>query len=290
MQKMPAVVRAPVSGLVDVLRGGPSFFAATLVGLDWLVLDLFLRLVVIPGAWLFPRHRLRLVTWHMKAISWTTFAIFRIGGGRFRRKGVLPTGAPAYVVANHQAVLDIMQVTLLARPYAPAFVTRTRYQRFIPQVSACIRLLGCPMVDPKSDRLGAIEAIRRGVRELTHGLLIFPEGHRSRDGEVGRFRTAGLEVMLRERRLPVYVVINDGMWRARRFTDAIFRAHLMDGWSEVVGRFDPPEEDAEIPAFIDRLRNVIVERLAAHRAGNSPQASSGRGPGPEAPARRSDAG
>jgi len=85
------------------------------------------------------------------------------------------------------------------------------------------------MVDPRNDPQGAIEAIRRGVRELTHGLLIFPEGHRSRTGEVGRFRTAGLEAMLRERRLPVYVVVNDGMWRARRFTDAIFRAHLMDG-------------------------------------------------------------
>jgi 1-acyl-sn-glycerol-3-phosphate acyltransferase len=251
---------------VVVLRGALSLFAAALVGVDWLVLDLFLRLVVIPGAWLFPRQRLRLVTWHMKAVSWTTFAFFRIGGGRFRRRGVLPTGSPIYVVANHQAVLDIMQVTLLARPFAPAFVARVRYRRFVPQVSACIRLLGCPMVDPRKDPEGAVEAIRRGARELSHGLLIFPEGHRSKTGAVGRFRTAGLGAMLRERRLPVYVVVNDGMWQARRFTDAIFRAHLMDGWSEVVGRFEPPEDDAEIPAFIDHLRDVIVERLAAHRA------------------------
>ena len=278
-----------MSGLVAVLRGARSLVAAALVGVDWLVLDLFLRLVAIPGAWLFPRHRLRLVTWHMKAVSWSTFAIFRIGGGRFRRKGVLPTDSPVYVVANHQAVLDIMQVTLLARPFAPAFVTRVRYRRFIPQVSACVRLLGCPMVDPRNDPRGAVEAIRRGVRELTHGLLIYPEGHRSRTGEVGRFRTAGLEAMLRERRLPVYVVVNDGMWRARRFTDAIFRAHLMDGWSEVVGRFEPPEDDSEIPAFIGRLRDVIVERLAAHRAEADPSRSPGHGPAPEAPVEEHDA-
>lgn len=272
-----------MSGLVAVLRGALSLCAAALVGLDWLVLDLFLRLFVIPGAWLFPRHRLRLVTWHMKAISWTTFAIFRIGGGRFRRHGVLPTGSPVYVVANHQAVLDIMQVTLLARPYAPAFVTRVRYRRFIPQVSACIPLLGCPMVDPRNDPQGAVEAIRRGARELTHGLLIFPEGHRSRTGEVGRFRAAGFEAMLRERRLPVYLVVNDGMWRARRFTDAIFRAHLMDGWSEVVGRFEPPEDDSEIPAFIDRLRDVIVERLAEHRAEANPESPGEEPYGHDAP-------
>jgi 1-acyl-sn-glycerol-3-phosphate acyltransferase len=224
----------------------------------------------------------------MKVVSWTTFAILRLGGARFRRKGVLPTDSPVYVVANHQAILDIMQVTLLARPFAPAFVARTRYQRFIPQVSACIRLLRCPMVDPRKDAEGAVEAIRRGARDLRHGLLIFPEGHRTRDGEVRRFRTAGLEAMLRERRLPVYVVLNDGMWQARRFTDAIFRAHLMDGWSEIVGRFEPPEDDSEIPAFIDRLRDVIVERLAAHRGGAGAASSPGHGPAPEPPVEDDD--
>jgi 1-acyl-sn-glycerol-3-phosphate acyltransferase len=248
-----------------VLCAARSLLAVTLVGLGWLLLTPFLRLVVIPGAWLFPRQRLRLVTAHMKAISATTLTLLRLGGGRFRRSGTLPTNEPVYVVANHQTIFDILQVTLLARPYAPAFVTRVRYRRFVPHVSACVRLLGCPMVDPRRDRRGALEAIRRGVRALAHGLLIFPEGHRSRTGEVGRFRTGGLEAMLRERRLPVYLVVNDGMSEARRFTDALFRNHLMDGWSEVVGRFEAPVDDSEIPAFIDGLRQRIVGRLAERR-------------------------
>ena len=85
---------------------------------------------------------------------------------------------------------------------------------------------------------------------------------------MGRFRPAGLEAMLKERRLPVYVVVNDGTWQARRVSDAIFRLNLMDGWTAVVGRFDPPEADSELPAFIEGLRETIVERLAAHRAGD----------------------
>jgi len=254
-----------VSRLIAVLRGTVSLIAAALVGLAWLVLALFLRLVVVPGSWLFPRYRLRLINLHVKALCWSTFTLLGVGGGRFRRKGVLPTGSPIYVVANHQALLDTMQAALLGQPYAPAFVTRVRYARFIPQVSACIRLLGCPLVDPRKDPTGSIETMRRAARELTNALLIYPEGHRTKSGEVRRFRPAGFEAMLCERRLPVYVIINDGLWRGRRFMDAIFRVHLMDGWSEVVGRFEPPENDSEIPAFIEHLRDVIVERLAAHR-------------------------
>lgn len=250
-----------------VLRGARSVVAAALVGLAWILMTPFLRLVVVPGSWLFPRYRIPLTSTHMKAISWLTLNICRLGGGRFRRKGTLPTDSPIYIVANHQAIFDILQACLMSQPYAPAFVTRARYQKFfIPHVSTAVRLIGGPFVDPKNDPKGAIRAIKRAARELTHGLLIFPESHRTKTGEVERFRPAGLESMLRERRLPVYVVVNDGTWRARRVSDAIFRVHLMDGWSEVVGRFEPPEDNADLPAFIETLRAAIVDKLAELRA------------------------
>jgi 1-acyl-sn-glycerol-3-phosphate acyltransferase len=149
-------------------------------------------------------------------------------------------------------------------------VARRRYARFVPLVSACMRLLGCPIVDPKRDPAGAVEAVRRGARELPHGLLIFPEGHRSRDGAIRPFRTAGLETALRERRTPVYLVVNDGVWRVRRLADLLFRVHLIDARSEVMGPFEPPADDAALPEFIAELRRTLVDRLAELRAGAEP--------------------
>ena len=93
-------------------------------------------------------------------------------------------------------------------------------------------------------RRGSVEAIRKGARELPHGLVIFPEGHRSHDGEIRPFRTAGLETILRERRMPVYLVLNEGVWRVRRFADLLFRVHLIDAHSEVMGPFEPPADAA----------------------------------------------
>lgn len=252
--------------MLSAIRGVRSLLSVLLVGLLFLLMSPVLRLAVIPGAWLFPRRRFLLVSWFMKAICHGIFGLLRLGGARVRRRGTLPTATPVVVVANHQALLDICQVTLLAHPRVPAFVARRRYARFVPLVSACIRLLGCPVVDPKRDAAGAVEAVRRGARELPHGMLIFPEGHRSVDGAVRPFRATGLEAALRERRTPVYLVANDGVWRVRRFADLLFRVHLIDAWSEVMGPYEPPADDAGLPDFIAGLRQALVDRLAERRS------------------------
>ena len=252
--------------MLSAIRGACSLFALLLVGLYFLLGSLPLRLVVIPGARLFPRSRFLLVSVYMKAMADGIFGLLRLGGARFRRRGTLPTATPIVIVANHQSLTDILQVALLAHPRVPAYVARRRYRRFVPLVSASMRVLGCPIVDPKRDPAGAVEAVRRGARDLPHGLLIFPEGHRSVDGAIRPFRPAGLEAVLRERRLPVYLVVNDGVWKVRRLADLLFRVHLIDARSEAFGPFTPPEDDARLPEFIEGLRERLVDRLAEMRS------------------------
>jgi 1-acyl-sn-glycerol-3-phosphate acyltransferase len=259
--------------MLGLLRGARSLFAVLLIGLLFLVSSPPLRLVVLPGARLFPRRRFLLVSVYMKAVSSSICALLRLGGAHIRRRGSIPTAGPVVIVSNHQSLLDILQVTLLSRPRVPAFVARRRYERFVPLVSACIRLLGCPIVDPRRDAVGALEAVRRGAREAPHGLLIFPEGHRSVDGAIRPFRSAGLEAILRERRGPVYLVVNDGVFRVRRFADLLFRVHLIDARSEVEGPFETPADDARLPGFIEGLRLRLVERLAESRSAASAPAA-----------------
>jgi 1-acyl-sn-glycerol-3-phosphate acyltransferase len=121
------------------------------------------------------------------------------------------------------------------------------------------------MIDPKRDPRGAVAAIREGARRLPHGMMIFPEGHRTSDGEIGPFRTSGVEAVLAERRLPVYLVLNDGVWRVRRLADLLFRVHLIDAVSEVIGPFEPPQQPDELPAFVHGLRDTLGVRLAEMR-------------------------
>ena len=98
------------------------------------------------------------------------------------------------------------------------------------------------------------------ARRQDHGIAIFPEGHRTRDGEIGPFHSAGVQLMLRERPVPVYLVVSDGFWTCRRLVDFVFNIHKIDGRTEVLGPFPPPERD-RIPAFIDEMREKMVSHL-----------------------------
>jgi 1-acyl-sn-glycerol-3-phosphate acyltransferase len=120
----------------------------------------------------------------------------------------------------------------MARPWVPAFVARRRYA------------------------------------SLEHGILIFPEGHRTLDGEVRPFRTSGLIAMLTTRRMPVYLAVTDGLWVNRTLADVVFNVHRMRGVTEILGPFAPPADAVAIPGFVDSLRDIIVGHLAQMRQRN----------------------
>jgi 1-acyl-sn-glycerol-3-phosphate acyltransferase len=247
------------------LRGARSLVSVLFVGLWFVCGSLVLRLLVVPACWIAPRRRHWLGGQYMKMMSTGIWFCLRAGGARVRRRGRVATTEPAFVVANHQSLTDIMQITLMSTPLVPGFVTRTRYQRWIPLVSTSARLIGSPFIDPRRDAKGAVAAIERAARELENGVAIFPEGHRSRDGQILPFRGAGLETMLRARPLPVWLVLNDGVYRVASFADLLFRVHLIDAYSEAMGPFVPPADPAEYPAFVSELRARLVARLVEHR-------------------------
>jgi 1-acyl-sn-glycerol-3-phosphate acyltransferase len=228
--------------------------------------DPWLYLLTVPGAALFPSRRRALVSTFMKVMCHGIFAGFRLGGARVERVGRLPTGEGAIlVIGNHQSLLDICSITLLGDPYVPAFVPRALYARNVPLVSRAIHQLECPIVDPKRDPKGAVEAIRRAALSERYGMAIFPEGHRTRDGSIQPFRTAGIQSILEARRMPVYLVVTDGLWKGRRLVDFLVNAHLVRGRVEVLGPFEPPEDPAALPAAIEAWRQAMIDHLARAR-------------------------
>ena len=235
---------------------------ATVLALVWILVAGLVTLYpfVWPATLLFPSRRRLLVSRFMKFICVGIDACMWLGGVRHQRVGTISTASPVLVFMNHQSLLDIVAATRMAAPYVPAFVARRRYARFVPVVSTTIRLLGSAVVDPKRDPRGSVAALSRAGREDDHGILLYPEGHRSLDGEIRPFRTAGALAVLGARRLPVTLVVTDGYWGSRRLVDFVFDCGALRGRTEVVGTFTPPERDEDLPAFLVEMR----ERMVAH--------------------------
>jgi 1-acyl-sn-glycerol-3-phosphate acyltransferase len=222
------------------------------------------RLVVYPLVFLWPGRRDVLTSTYFRGMSHGILFCMRVGGARLRRTGTVSTASPALVLMNHQSLLDIPTVGLMCSPFVPLFVTRKRYEYGVPAVSPCLRLMGCPVIEPR-DRRQSLRTMTQAARALEHGLLVFAEGHRSLDGEVQPFQTAGVLAVLRERRMPVWVVVTDGFWSARRLIDFVLGVGKIRGETEVVGVFEPPDDDAALPAFIAQMRETMVVHLATMR-------------------------
>jgi len=247
--------------VLAALRGVSS----VVVLLAWMVLgDAYLRLVVYPLVILWPRRRVQMTSTFFRGMSHGILFCMRLGGARMQRSGVVSTASPVLILMNHQSLLDIPTAGLMSSPLVPWFVTRKRYQYGVPSVSLCVRLMGSPVIEPR-DRKSSLKTLKLAARALEHGMLVFAEGHRSRDGEVQPFHTAGVISVLRERHMPVCLIVTDGFWSARRLIDFVLSVGRIRGETEVVGVFEPPAHDDALPAFVEGLRERMVAHLALMR-------------------------
>ncbi len=166
----------------------------------------------------------------------------------------------AVFIANHQGNFDIpLMLSCLGR--AHGLLAKQELAR-IPILRLWMRLLHCLFVDRSSPRAG-MESIAKGVKLLQsgHSLIIFPEGTRSRSGELQEFKGGAFRIASKAAAAIVPVTI-DGSYRAMEANPT--------GWlirpCEVTVTIHPAIETAglgreelrELPA---RTRDVIASAL-----------------------------
>lgn len=248
------------------LRSGTFFLAYACYLM--VVLGLGQRLVIWPMCWVLPRRRASIVrAWLRLAARATLGMARRMAGVRVIVEGAIPPTS-CIVVMNHQSVLDIpLGVHLIPGPY-PLIPTRDRYKYGIPGISPLVRLARYPCVSQKrsADRveLRAITDAADQVARGEHSFLIFPEGHRTRDGNIGRFMRNGLRIVLGRADRPVYCIVVDGVTQSRTFAHAMRRFAGMTVRLKVLGPFTLTDRSA-IEPFIDMLRDQMVAALAQIR-------------------------
>src|SRR5215470_20294461 len=150
---------------------------------------------------------------HACARTWA-WLILATTGVEVRIHGVerVPPGKPYLFVSNHQSIYDI-PVLFWYLPFQLRIIAKDSLGRF-PVLGWHLARTGHVLVqrqNPGSTVFKKVSALMRAG----HSLLVFPEGTRSRDGVVGRFK-GGIFLLAIEAGLPIVPVAVDGTRRVMR--------------------------------------------------------------------------
>jgi long-chain acyl-CoA synthetase len=194
------------------------------------------------------------------------FAVFRLLSAlmfRPRVRGLehLPASGPFILAPNHQSFLDaaVLAGVLPFRVFRRLFVVgATEY--FETPISAWLASrMNIVPVDPDANLVRALQAGAFGLR-AGKVLLLFPEGERSIDGTVKKFKR-GAGILSLHLDVPIVPVAVDGMFevwpRARPF-----RWTQLLPWSRhrvriAFGPPLPPGEHAKLREEVDRMWNDL---------------------------------
>jgi len=252
------------------VREGRRIGGALAGWLVWVLLTLFWGVAVVPltlvlqPVWPGVRERFAAATCAtLRAyVERLPFARFRVEGAEGRLEG------PRILVANHQSRLD-SPVLLAIEPKLCGPVRG--YMLRIPILGTAIRLLG--FFDADAAGPAALDSIHRAAedaRARAGGLLFYPEGTRSKSGEIGPFRRGAFRAAV-DHALPIQPVVIEGL-------DTVLPpGHLLPpvhGRHLVRIRYLPPlfppfgsgRRRDVVRGLAEQVRQTLVEELAKLRA------------------------
>jgi 1-acyl-sn-glycerol-3-phosphate acyltransferase len=173
------------------------------------------------------------------------------------------------LLANHQSLLDIPVCMALFPSRRLRFVAKRELGDGIPLVSLILRSQGHALIRRKGDATRAMRAIQgfaqRCAREGTCP-VIFPEGTRSPDGQLGQFHTAGVRKILGEAPLPIVVAAIDGGWRIAKLKDILRNLGGARYRIRVLSITQPLSAKKEVLEAVARAHDEIAVGLAELRS------------------------
>lgn len=185
---------------------------------------------------------------------------------------------PAVYIANHASLIDVVVLPAMLPPKTKIVAKKSLMR--IPLWGWAFASSGALLID-RSNARAAFESLREGVRRLPAGwsLAVFPEGTRSKDGQLKSFKR-GAFLLAIESGLPVVPIgihgarsiISDGEWLVRAGEVHVHIGEAIDtrAWQTETLRQHMAEGQAAVQACMQQ-----AAASAAVASGSTPGLASG---------------
>ncbi|WP_219375630.1 lysophospholipid acyltransferase family protein [Bacillus mycoides] len=195
-----------------------------------------------------------------KTTNWFGKKMVGVTGSTVEVKGLenVPKDKPVLVVSNHQSNMDIpVLLGYLNKPIG--FVSKAEIKKF-PVVPTWMELMNCVFMD-RSDRRQSLKAIKDGIELLKsgHSIVIFPEGTRSKGGEIGEFKAGSFHLAVKSG-VSILPVTLDGTYKMFEANGNRMKpAHA----TLIISKPITPEEYASMDAkeLTQHTKDIIASQL-----------------------------
>jgi 1-acyl-sn-glycerol-3-phosphate acyltransferase len=193
------------------------------------------------------------------ALGWAR-ALIKITGCKVAVSGVenIPKKGGVCFVSNHCGYFDI--VLLFACCGRPIGFIAKKELMFIPLLNLWIYMIGGLYIDRGSLRK-AVRTINRGVQKIKSGggIIIFPEGHRSKGRGLLPFHPGSLKLATMAE-APIVPVAIEGSYDVFEKTYRVTGASAKVTFCEPIDTARLPPQDRKV-VLSDRIYAVIKEKL-----------------------------
>ena len=172
------------------------------------------------------------------------------------------------VISNHQSLMDIVVYFLFFMDHEVRFVAKDALNS-VPMVGKMLRTQGHCMIPRKGSTSVAMKCLEQfGGRVMEQGQIpvIFPEGTRSRTGNLGKFYSAGFRRLLQTANLPVAVCALDGGWKLSKIGDLMRNLKRGEYRVKVLKVFPAPQSKEDQKLVLEEGAALIQAQLDEWRS------------------------
>ncbi|GMO55795.1 MAG: lysophospholipid acyltransferase family protein [Treponemataceae bacterium] len=168
------------------------------------------------------------------------------------------------LISNHQSLLDIPLFFTLFKGKNIRFVAKEELGHRVPLISAILKGHGHCLVPRDGDVMKAMHvlaAFGRRCAENNINPAIFPEGTRSRNGELGAFYGAGFRSLSMNAKLPVVVCALDGAFKISGILGILRNVKNGKYNIKVLKIYASPKDKHECARILEESHSLIQAQL-----------------------------